>query len=98
LWIPAAIENTEDQNDVVLHAIIDRVGQPLGKHYIDNLDAKMEMLKDAYAQSKEIAPKIYEKVFPLPANLVAPLSCFLPTPNAEEEPIPEINNDNSEET
>lgn len=43
-------------------------------HYIDNLDAKMEMLRDAYQQATELAPGIYSKVFPLPANLVRPLS------------------------
>lgn len=43
-------------------------------HYIDNLDAKMEMLRDAYHNATEVAPGIYNKVFPLPANLVKPLS------------------------
>jgi len=42
-------------------------------HYIDNLDAKMEMLRDAYQNATELAPGIYNKVFPLPANLVKPL-------------------------
>ncbi len=45
-------------------------------HYIDNLDAKMEMLRDAYAQAAEVVPGIYERVFPLPANLVRPLKEF----------------------
>jgi 3'-5' exoribonuclease len=45
-------------------------------HYIDNLDAKMEMLRDAYAQSAEIAPGIYDRVFPLATNLIKPLAGF----------------------
>jgi 3'-5' exoribonuclease len=45
-------------------------------HYIDNLDAKMEMLRDAYQNATELAPGIYNKVFPLPANLVKPLSDY----------------------
>lgn len=45
-------------------------------HYIDNLDAKMEMLRDAYAQSTEMAPGIYERVFPLSSNLIKPLGSF----------------------
>ncbi|MFD2257555.1 3'-5' exoribonuclease YhaM family protein [Luteolibacter algae] len=45
-------------------------------HHIDNLDAKMEMLRDAYAQATEVAPGIYDRVFPLPANLVRPLREF----------------------
>jgi len=45
-------------------------------HYIDNLDAKMEMLRVAYAQSAEIAPGIYDRVFPLATNLIKPLAGF----------------------
>jgi 3'-5' exoribonuclease len=45
-------------------------------HYIDNLDAKMEMLRDAYAQSAEVAPGIYDRVFPLATNLIKPLESF----------------------
>jgi 3'-5' exoribonuclease len=53
-----------------------RTPEAFALHFIDNIDAKMEMLKDAYANSNEIAPNIYEKVFPLPANLVTPLRTF----------------------
>ncbi len=45
-------------------------------HHIDNLDAKYEMLKQGYQISSELAPGIYEKQFPLPTNLVAPLTHF----------------------
>ena len=45
-------------------------------HYIDNLDAKLEMVKDAYASANEVAPGIYERQFPLPAPLVTPLASF----------------------
>jgi len=45
-------------------------------HHIDNLDAKLEMIGDAYRQAPEIASGIYEKQFPLPANLVEPLPHF----------------------
>jgi 3'-5' exoribonuclease len=45
-------------------------------HYIDNLDAKMEMLRDAYSQSPEVAPGIYDRVFPLSTNLIKPLGSF----------------------
>lgn len=53
-----------------------RTPEAFALHFIDNIDAKMEMLKDAYANSNQIAPNIYEKVFPLPANLVTPLRTF----------------------
>ena len=60
-------------------------------HYIDNLDAKMEMLRDAYAQAAEVAPGIYERVFPLPTNLVRPLREFEPAAQVDEVANPEPN-------
>jgi 3'-5' exoribonuclease len=45
-------------------------------HYVDNLDAKMEMLQNGYANSRHLAPRIQEKAWPLPGNLVSPLPSF----------------------
>ena len=45
-------------------------------HYVDNLDAKMEMIANAYATSKVLAPRIRERVWPLPGNVVTPLPSF----------------------
>jgi len=42
-------------------------------HYIDNLDAKLEMFAKGYETAAQIAPRIFERVRPLPGNLVAPL-------------------------
>ena len=53
-----------------------RTPEAIALHYVDNLDAKLEMMKDAYSQAGELADGIYEKQFPLPANLVAPLPAF----------------------
>lgn len=53
--------------------VLPRTPEAFALHYIDNLDAKLEMLRDAYRQSQEIAPGIHERVFPLPTNLVRPL-------------------------
>ena len=53
-----------------------RTPEAFALHYIDNLDAKLEMVKDAYTQAGELAEGIYEKQFPLPANLVEPLPSF----------------------
>jgi 3'-5' exoribonuclease len=47
-------------------------------HYVDNLDAKYEMVRMAYEAGNELAPGIYERQFPLPAPLVAPLPSFAP--------------------
>jgi len=64
-------------------------------HHIDNLDAKYEMLSQAYRQAPELAPGILERQFPLPANLITPLPTFNPEilPEPEElgeSPLPEI--------
>ena len=42
-------------------------------HYVDNLDAKLEMLHAAYKSSKQLGPRIQEKVWPLAGNIVQPL-------------------------
>ncbi len=57
--------------------VLPRTPEAFALHYIDNLDAKLEMVRDAYAQSQELAPHIFERVFPLPNNLVRPLAPFL---------------------
>jgi 3'-5' exoribonuclease len=48
-------------------------------HYIDNLDAKLEMLARGYEGGPTVAGRIYDKVKPLNVRLVAPLG---PTPRA----------------
>ncbi len=57
--------------------VLPRTPEAFALHYIDNLDAKMEMIRGAYLQSSEIAPGIYDRVFPLPTNLVRPLAVFV---------------------
>lgn len=47
-------------------------------HHIDNIDAKFEMMKQAYLVAPELAPNIQEKQFPLPANLIKPLPHISP--------------------
>jgi 3'-5' exoribonuclease len=81
--------NSEDVRLHLLHLIASHHGEyqfgsptlprspeAFALHYIDNLDAKMEMIKDAYATSNETSLGIYEKMFPLPANLIRPLKPF----------------------
>ncbi|HEY2343335.1 MAG TPA: HD domain-containing protein [Chthoniobacteraceae bacterium] len=46
-------------------------------HYIDNLDAKLEMMASAY-QGRALAPRIFERYWPLPGNVVTPLGKFVP--------------------
>jgi len=45
-------------------------------HYIDNLDAKMEMFAVGYEKASPLAPRIFDRVWPLPGNLVTPLGKF----------------------
>jgi 3'-5' exoribonuclease len=46
-------------------------------HYIDNLDAKLEMIWAGYRNAPAIAARILERVRPLPGNLVLPLPAFI---------------------
>lgn len=48
-------------------------------HFIDNIDARMEMFRSGYAVNAEVAPGIYDRVRPIGnGNLIRPLSPFLP--------------------
>jgi 3'-5' exoribonuclease len=61
--------------------IVPRIPEAFALHYIDNLDAKLEMVRTSYANSAETAAGIYERSFPLPAGLIRPLPAFeMPEP------------------
>lgn len=45
-------------------------------HYIDNIDARLEMFFAGYPVAKALAPRIFERVRPLPGNLVKSLEKF----------------------
>lgn len=45
-------------------------------HLIDNLDAKLEMMSGNYQLGKRLAPDVFERVRPLPTNLVTALASF----------------------
>lgn len=53
-----------------------RTPEAYALHYIDNLDAKLEMVRGAYHSARETSPGIHERVFPLAAPLVRPLPAF----------------------
>ena len=59
-------------------------------HYIDNLDAKLDMMAAGYQNGTPLAERIIERVRPLPANLVLPLEKYIPseTPSSELQPDP----------
>jgi 3'-5' exoribonuclease len=56
--------------------VVPKTPEAWALHYVDNLDAKMEMMTAAYATSRQLAPRIQERVWPLPGNIVAPLGKF----------------------
>jgi 3'-5' exoribonuclease len=61
--------------------VVPKTPEAWALHYVDNLDAKMEMMTVGYATSRQLAPRIQERVWPLPGSLVAPLPKFSP-PNS----------------
>ena len=50
--------------------------EAMALNYIDNLDARLEMFAAGYLVAKPIAERIYDRVRPLPGNLVKPLAKF----------------------
>ena len=50
--------------------------EAMALHYIDNLDSKLEMFAAGYATSQPLAPRILDRVRPLPGNLVKSLEKF----------------------
>ena len=53
-------------------------------HYIDNLDAKMEMFERGYQVATELGRHVFDRVRPLPGRLVAPLAALVPGPETTE--------------
>jgi 3'-5' exoribonuclease len=52
--------------------------EAMALHYIDNLDARLEMFAAGYAVAKPLAARIFDRVRPLPGNLVKSLEKFQP--------------------
>lgn len=80
---------SEDVRMHLLHLIGAHHGEPqfgspvspktpeaMALNYIDNLDARMEMFSAGYPVAKQIAPRVFDRVRPLPGNLVKPLEKF----------------------
>lgn len=60
--------------------------EAMALNYIDNLDARMEMFAAGYLVAKPLADRIYDRVRPLPGNLVKPLEKFVAAAEANGEP------------
>jgi 3'-5' exoribonuclease len=50
--------------------------EAMALHYIDNLDARLEMFAAGYLTAKPLADRIFERVWPLPGKLVKSLEIF----------------------
>jgi 3'-5' exoribonuclease len=59
--------------------------EAMALHYIDNLDARLEMFAAGYTTAKPLAARIFDRVRPLPGNLVAPLRKFQPLSDAAKQ-------------
>src|SRR3982751_1840806 len=88
---------SEDVRMHLLHLIGAHHGEPqfgspvspktpeaMALHYIDNLDARLEMFAAGYVTARLLADKIFDRVRPLPGNLVKPLEKFVAAPGAAE--------------
>jgi 3'-5' exoribonuclease len=59
--------------------------EAMALHYIDNLDARLEMFSAGYAVAKPLAARIFDRVRPLPGNLVKSLEKFQQSANERPE-------------
>lgn len=59
--------------------IAPKTPEAMALHYIDNLDARLEMFAAGYLTAKPIADRIFDRVRPLPGNLVRSLEKFQPS-------------------
>lgn len=56
--------------------VVPKTPEAVALHYIDNLDAKLEMIFAGYESARMLGPNVFEKTWPLQGNLVAPLRQF----------------------
>ena len=57
--------------------VLPKTPEAIALHYVDNLDAKLEMMFSSYETSALLGRNIFERQRPLPANLVRPLEHFV---------------------
>ncbi len=56
--------------------VVPKTPEAYALHYIDNLDAKMEMFDRGYQVAGMLGKDVYERVRPLPGRMVQPLESF----------------------
>lgn len=58
--------------------VVPKTPEAWALHHIDNLDAKLEMMAAGYAVAKSLGEHVFDRVWPLPGNLVGSLPGFTP--------------------
>ncbi len=58
--------------------VVPKTPEAMMLHFIDNMDAKLEMFKSTYETSPELGTNVYQRKAPLPSNVVAPLDAYKP--------------------
>lgn len=53
--------------------VVPKTPEAQALHYIDNLDAKMEMFEKGYEVAEELGKNVYRRIMPLPSKLVKSL-------------------------
>jgi 3'-5' exoribonuclease len=56
--------------------VVPKTPEAMALHYIDDLDSKLEMFAAGYTNAQSLAPRIFDRVRPLPGNLVKSLEKF----------------------
>ncbi len=57
--------------------VLPKTPEAITLHYIDNLDAKLEMMFGGYATAPQVAQNIHDRVRPLTQYLITPLGAFV---------------------
>jgi len=63
--------------------VVPKTPEAILLHYVDNIDAKMEMMAEAYEAGSRVSANVYDWVRPLGARLVQPLPAVLPDPDPQ---------------
>ena len=61
--------------------VFPKTPEAMALHYIDNLDARLEMFAAGYTTAKLLADRIFDRVRPLPGNLVKSLEKYQSSSN-----------------
>jgi len=56
--------------------VLPKTPEAMALHYIDNLDAKLEMFSEGYETAPQLSKNVFDRVRPLPSRMVRPLPRF----------------------